>query len=152
MFFESKEIISNLKFVNDENGEKLFDIEHLAKHKNLYLVKLVGIDSRNDSDLLRGTYLYVNEDILPELEEDEFFTGELQNLKVKDSEGKIFGIVKNVFNFGAGDVLEIVKNTGDYYMLSFNKNSVPVVDIENGFIVINENLAISNRGDLKCTQ
>ena len=152
LFIESVEVISNLEFVNDESGEKLFDIRSLVKHKNLYLIKLEGVDSRDDSDALRGTSLYIDESALPELEEDEFLVSELKDLKVKDSKDNYFGTVRNVFNFGAGDVLEIVKDTGEYYMLTFTKKTVPTVDIAEGFIVIDENSAISNKGDLKCTQ
>jgi 16S rRNA processing protein RimM len=77
---------------------------------------------------------------------------ELKDLKVKTISGEDFGAVKNVFNFGAGDVLEIVKETGEYYMLTFTKKTVPTVDIKSGFIVIDEKSAISNKGDLECTQ
>ncbi len=152
LFIESAEVISNLKFVNDEDGNKLFDIQSLVKHKNLYLVQLDGVNSRDESDALKGTNLYMNFSDLPKLEEDEFFVSELKDLIVKDSKGEKFGIVRNVFNFGAGDVLEIVEDSGEYFMLTFTKANVPSVDIKEGFITIDEKSAISNKGDLKCTQ
>jgi 16S rRNA processing protein RimM len=116
----------------------------------LFLVKLNGIEDKDASDALRGTELYLNQEDLPELNEEEFFTADLKNLKVKDEENNDFGIVQNVFNFGAGDILEIVKDSGEYFMLTFTKESVPTIDIESGFIVINKNLAISNKGDISC--
>lgn len=152
LFIESSDVISTLKFVNDKNGDKLFDIVSLAKHKNLYLTKLEGIEDRDQSDALRGTELYLDATNMPDLEEDEFFVSELKDLKVKDLNGNDFGIVRSVFNFGAGDVLEISKNSGEYFMLTFTKENVPAVDIKEGFITINENSAISNKGDIQCTQ
>jgi 16S rRNA processing protein RimM len=152
LYIESAEVISNLIFVNDKNGDKLFNIQSLAKHKNLYLVKLDGVDDRNQSDALRGTELYIDAEELPDLEEDEFFVSELKDLKVKDSKGEDFGMVRNVFNFGAGDILEIIQDTGDYFMLTFTKENVPSVNIEEGFIVINESSAISNKGEIQCTK
>ncbi|MCT4575458.1 MAG: ribosome maturation factor RimM [Alphaproteobacteria bacterium] len=152
LYIESTDIIASLDSVNDEDGNKLFDIKSLVKHKNLYLVKLEGIDSRDDSDALRNTKLYLDESLLPSLNEDEFFVSDLEGLKVKDSNNEDFGVVRNVFNFGAGDVLEIVRDSGDYYMLTFTKDTVPTVDIENGFIQINEESAISNKGEVLCTK
>lgn len=152
LFIESAQVISNLILFNDENGNKAFDIQSLVKHKNLYLIKLKGVESRDDSDLLRGTKLYLDKNSLPEPEEDEFFVSELKGMKVKNLKEEDFGVVENVFNFGAGDILEIISNTGEYYMLTFTKKTVPVVDINEKFIVINESSAISNKGELKCTQ
>jgi len=151
LYIESAEIISNLKSVNDENGDLLFNIENLVKHKNLYLVKLEGINDRNVSDELRGTKLYMNKENIPEVnDEDEFYVSDLEGLIVKDSKEENFGKVQNIFNFGAGDVLEIIHDSGEYFMLSFTKKAVPVVNIKEGFIIIDENCAISNKGEISC--
>lgn len=152
LYIDDPEVISGLKFANDKNGNEIFEILSLVKHKNLYLMKLDGIEDRNQSDALRGTEFYINEDLMPELEEDEFFVSELEGLRVKDSSKEDFGTVKNVFNFGAGDVLEIVKISGEYFMLTFTKDTVPEINIEEGFITINERFAISNKGEIQCTK
>ena len=150
LYIESPEVVSNLKFFNDENGNKIFDIVSLVKHKNLYLVKLEGLEDRDQSDALRGTELFMGGLELPELEEEEFFISELNGLQVKDSKGEEFGTIRSVFNFGAGDVLEITKSSGEYFMITFTKENVPTVSIKEGFVVINEAAAISNKGEIQC--
>ncbi len=47
----------------------------------------------------------------------------------------MFGTVRAVHDFGAGDSLEIARPDGDV-MVPFTMAAVPVVDIAGGFIVL----------------
>lgn len=58
-------------------------------------VKLDGVDSREASDLLRGSTLSVTKDQLP-LGEDEHFLFDLVGLKVTTSDNTLVGTVKDV--------------------------------------------------------
>lgn len=75
--------------------------------KNLYIIRLEGIDNRNQAEALRGATLFVEKGDRPELEEDEYHVSDLIGLEVYHQEtGENIGIVVNIFSAG-NDVLEV---------------------------------------------
>ncbi|WP_297322914.1 ribosome maturation factor RimM [uncultured Bartonella sp.] len=120
----------------DKTG-RCFEIEHIHINKNAVIVRFSGIDERNKAEALNGTRLYVNRSQLPDdLEDDEFYQTDLVGLDVKDEHGKVQGKVNALFDFGGGDILELRLENGKLVLIPFSKAAVPLVDIENGFIVI----------------
>ena len=57
-------------------------------------------------------------------------------MTVKTTSGKTLGTVRAVFDFGAGDMLEILPKDGALIMVPFTKAIVPIVDIEKGRVVV----------------
>jgi len=75
--------------------------------KNLYIVKLAGIDNRNQSEELRGYKLMVPADDIPELEPGEYHVRDLIGLSVFLQEsGELLGEVVSVIPAG-NDLLEV---------------------------------------------
>ncbi|MEE2565608.1 ribosome maturation factor RimM [Hyphobacterium marinum] len=84
---------------------------------------------------MRGTKVYVRRTDLPEPDADEFYMTDLIGLSAGDEAGTDVGRVVAVQNFGAGDLLEIENTDGRFY-LAFTRDTVPVVDITAGRVVI----------------
>ncbi|MDG1859036.1 MAG: ribosome maturation factor RimM, partial [Emcibacteraceae bacterium] len=82
--------------------------------------------------------LYVDRSVLPKLEEEgDFYFEDLIGLKAKDQNGDLFGTVDGVFNFGAGDIVEVnLATEKGKKMYPFTDEIVPEVDIDTGYIVI----------------
>ncbi|NQZ13642.1 MAG: 16S rRNA processing protein RimM [Alphaproteobacteria bacterium] len=90
-----------------ENGKDTLDItlkNATAKH---WLAAIDGVTDRNSAEALRGTELYVDQDILPEIGEDEFYYSDLIGLPAIDEDGAEIGKIIAVENFGASDLIEI---------------------------------------------
>ena len=119
--------------------------------KNLYIVRLKGIENRNQAESLRGYKLLVIDDKKPKLDPDEYHVSQLINLEVYHQQtGEIIGIVVDLFTAGH-DLLEIQlianlqeeeknkndKNKGKKVLIPFVYDIVPVVDIDNNRIEIN---------------
>ena len=120
----------------DATGTREFRVEIVGRQKDRFLVRVNGIADKNQADGLRGTKLYVPRGALPETAQDEFYHADLIGMRVATPAGKNIGTVKAIFNFGAGDVLEIEKSDEkETEYLAFSKQNVPVVDVENRFIV-----------------
>lgn len=123
--------------VENKDGSKHFDIKVTGHSKELLRVKIKGIDDRTRAESLQGTELYISREVLPELETDEFYLEDLIGLKVLLQENKAqVGTVASVYNFGAGDVLEIKSTEGELTMIPFNKQYVPEVNIKDGYIIV----------------
>ncbi|MBA2590484.1 MAG: ribosome maturation factor RimM [Alphaproteobacteria bacterium] len=94
------------------------------------------VRDRNSAEALKGTELFVSRDALPEPEEDEFYHADLIGLEARDSEGRALGKVLGVHNFGASDVIELTRPDGDSVHLAFTRETVPVIKIAEGYIVV----------------
>jgi 16S rRNA processing protein RimM len=100
------------------------------------VIAFEGVRDRNEAEALKGTELFVERAALPEAGEDEFYHTDLIGLEVRDSEGRVLGKVSGLHNFGASDVLEFARPDGDSVHLAFTKQTVPVLNIAEGFIVV----------------
>lgn len=134
------EIDSNLdKYgpLENEAGDRKFIIKVVGHSKELLRVKIKGVDDRNIAESLIGTGLYVNRDLLPELDEEEFYHTDLIGLKAKLGSQEV-GEVSGVYNFGAGDLVDIKLTSGKSEILPFTKEYVPEINIKDGYIIIDK--------------
>lgn len=124
---------------NNNNDYTPLYIESVRPNKNLMIVKFEGIDSINDILEYKGSLLFVDEAVIREtLNDDEFLIDELVGLEVFDnSDGKKLGFVIGVSNNGASDLISVKTNSKKICLIPFVKAIVPVVDIENKKIMIN---------------
>jgi len=100
------------------------------------VIAFAEVKDRNTAEALKGTELFVSRDALPEPDEDEFYHADLVGLEARDSEGRVIGKVVAVHNFGASDVIELARSDGDSVHLAFTRETVPVIKIAEGYIVV----------------
>jgi 16S rRNA processing protein RimM len=128
------------KYGEAENFAKTrkFNIKVVGSSKGSYRVKIKCIDNRNDAEALVGTELYVARDVLPKLEDDEYYFSDLIGLKVclKTKENEI-GKVVCFDDFGAGTIMEIkLNNQKETEMLPFTMEYVPTINLKEGYIIV----------------
>ncbi|AWK86342.1 ribosome maturation factor RimM [Azospirillum thermophilum] len=134
--------------LTDEEGRRSFRITLQGTVKDQFLARVDGVSSREEAQALAGLRLYVDRSALPETEdEDEFYHADLIGLRAELADGTRFGIVKAVYDFGAGDVLEIRTESGALEMLPFSKACVPLVDVRGGRLVVDLPAVIEARPD-----
>lgn len=124
---------------DDSNNYIPLHIESAKPHKNVIIVKFEELNSINDLLPYKGALLFVEDSIIREnLDEDEFLIDELVGLEVFDNEsGKKLGFVIGVSNNGANDLISVKTNSKKICLVPFVKAIVPVVDIKNKKILIN---------------
>lgn len=106
--------------------------------KTVLIVRFMGINSREAAEALKGTEFYIDRSMLDEddLDDGEFFHADLEGLEAFDLEGRYWGTVTGVFNFGGGDVLELTSDGSRPAVIPFTMAAVPEVDIANGRIIV----------------
>lgn len=119
--------------LQDAFGKRSFKVAVVGEIKDQFLVKIDGVTDRNQAEALRGTELFVLREKLPQTAEDEFYYADLIGMTAKTPEGEVIGTVKAVYNFGAGDVLEI-ENDPDFIV--FSNETVPTVDLKERFLIV----------------
>jgi 16S rRNA processing protein RimM len=100
------------------------------------VIAFEGVDDRNAAEALKGTELFVDRAALPQTEEDEFYHADLIGLEARDAEGRVLGRISALHNYGASDVIELTRPDGDHVLLAFSKETVPVLNIAAGYIVV----------------
>ena len=141
--FEERFLKPGIRWLQKEN-EPPSKIELISGFrqpgKETFIVKLKGVNTRNQAEQLKKSKILVKTDKLPKLKKEEFHLMELINLEVKtleDDELKIIGKVTNLENEKNNlIVIELFKNQKKV-LVPFVNEIVPLVDIKNNFIIIN---------------
>ncbi|MBS9715607.1 ribosome maturation factor RimM [Pseudohalocynthiibacter aestuariivivens] len=135
-FCADPEAIADFDPLFSEDGTQRYSVTLTHVVKNGFSAKINGVSNKEQAEKLRGIRLFADRDQLPELPDDEFYHADLIGLTVLDTGGNVLGRVKNVQNYGAGDLLEIegsvLENT---VLLPFTKEIVPTVDLAGGRII-----------------
>jgi 16S rRNA processing protein RimM len=122
---------------------RVFEILEIREAKNVVVVRFRGVNSREDAEALTGLELYVERENLSdeELDDDEFYYADLEGLDAVDETGKSYGTVSGVYDFGAGDLLELKGPGRRPALIPFSEAAVLEIDLEGGRIVIDPRAA-----------
>jgi 16S rRNA processing protein RimM len=115
---------------------KSFRATFVREAKDGAVVALEGVNDRNAAEALKGAELFVPRAALPKEDVDEFYHADLIGLRAEDTEGRAMGTVRALHNFGAGDVIELVRDDGDEVFLPFTREVAREIDVDGGRIVI----------------
>ena len=126
-----------------DGGE--FRIESLRMRKDGGVVaRLSGIAAREQAQALAGTHLYVARAALPAPGEEEWYHADIIGLAARDQEGEAWGRVKAIWDFGAGDMLELERDRQDgkagrqSVMIPFTRENFAEVEVGAGRIVVTD--------------
>jgi len=122
--------------IGKENEEsQLYGVIKIRVHKNLVILKLKGINSREDAIFLKNSYLRIPRDQLKALGEDQYYISDLQGMDVYLEDGTKLGNLTEVIKTGANDVYSIKGDTKTYLIPAI-KEVIKQVDTGNKKIVI----------------
>ncbi len=122
---------------------RVFEILEIREAKNVVIVRFRGVNDRDAAEALNGLELYIERENLPddELDDDEFYYADLEGLEAVDDSGKSYGTVSGVFDFGAGDLLELKGPGRRPTLIPFSEAAVLEIDLERGRLVIDPRAA-----------
>ena len=140
--FEERFTKSGKRWVQKENGA-IRELELTSGFKKpgkeSFIITFKGINNRKQAEDLKEHKILVKIDAIPQLKKEEFHLTELVNLKVKIQENnqlKVIGKVVNLENEKNNLlVINLLQNNKEV-LIPFVKEIVPVVDIQNKFIII----------------
>jgi 16S rRNA processing protein RimM len=117
--------------LEDETGAKAIEIESVRPGPKGLIAQIKGVTTREAAEALTGTKLYIGRDRLPPPSEGEWYHSDLVGLGAYDAFEVQIGTVVAVYNFGAGDIIEIKPiSGGDNLLLPFTDATVPEIDTE----------------------
>lgn len=89
--------------------------------KNLAVIRLEDVSTRNQSEQLIGSGVLLNKNNLPETEKDEYYWRDFINQDVYLSSGDKIGYVDNMFSNGAQDIL-VIKSGKTEHLIPITKD------------------------------
>lgn len=122
-------------------GEREFQVDRAERVNLGYLVALRGLGDRDQAQALRGQEVRVDRAELPALEDGEMYAVDLIGYEVSDEQGTVRGVVEDVEEAGAQDLLRL--NGGTLVPLGLVKEVLPqarriVVDAPEGLFDLEE--------------
>ena len=125
--------------LTDGEGRQTFHLRVTGVVKDRVFARFDGIDDRDSAEALKGLALHVPRHALPDPGEDEYYLADLIGLRAEHSgapDAEVLGTVKAVHDFGAGPILEISDGGAGDILIPFTRDTVPVVDIAHGRVVV----------------
>jgi 16S rRNA processing protein RimM len=122
--------------LSDESGERSFTLTLAGSARGQLIARIEGVAERNAAEALKGTRLYVERAALPAPAAEEYYHSDLLGLRCESRDGTSFGTVTALYNFGAGDVIEVEREGGVRILLPFTGTVVPLVDVSGGRLVV----------------
>ena len=127
-------LIKKFKNFSDKSGKKI-NLTVTSATNDFALAKIDGVETRNQAEELKGTEIFISRDEMSPTEEGEFYFFDLIGLEVRSSTGQIIGEITGIYNFGAGDIVEIKKEKKEEF-LPFDEKTVIEVNIKDGYVII----------------
>lgn len=123
-------------YIENKNGRKEYEVEEIKYHKNMVLIKLKGIDTPEEANLLRQSYLLVDREKEETLEEGVYYIVDLLGLEVYTDENKLLGTVQDIFNTGSNDIYVVKDELGKQILLPGISDVIKEVNLEEKRIIV----------------
>ena len=127
--------LKNVYIVTKRNKEEK-EIEEVKYHKNMVLIKFVGIDDMDEALKLKESYIKIErKDSIP-LPKDTYFIVDLIGLEVYTDDNKKLGILEDIFNTGSNDIYVVKDELGKQILLPAISEVIKNIDIQNKKIIV----------------
>ncbi|MDM5147377.1 ribosome maturation factor RimM [Candidatus Persebacteraceae bacterium Df01] len=115
---------------------QLLSVESVRAHGKGLMIKISGVDDREQASLWCNADIAVHRADLPVPVDNEYYWCDLVGLTALDDKGDKLGTVSGLMETGANDVLRIEHGDGEEILVPFVDVYVQKVDIEGGNILL----------------
>jgi 16S rRNA processing protein RimM len=95
-----------------------------------WILRFHGIDTRDEAEELKGAYILINAEELPELEEGSYYDFDLVGLEVFTVSGEKLGEITEIEKYPAND-LYVVEGSAGKIKLPATREVIRKVDLDN---------------------
>lgn len=115
--------------------KKKFIVEEILEIKNSLFLKFLNFNDDRDISVLLGHKIFISENDFKKLPQKNFSDQLLIGCKVFRN-GDHLGIVKNLYNTPANDVIEILKSDGEEILIPYVDAYFEMMDVKNKILVL----------------
>ena len=114
-----------------------YEIEKVGYAKNQVIIKFKGINTVEEAETLRNSYIVVDREIFGELPEGVYYIADLIGLDVFTESNEYLGKVDDIFSTGSNDVYVVKDELGKQKLLPGIDEVIKQIDLESGKIIVN---------------
>ena len=123
-------------YIKNKKQESKLEIEEVKYQKNMVLIKFKGIETVEQAESLRNSYIEIDRNQAIPLEEGEYFIADLLGMDVYLETGEKLGILDDIYNTGGSDIYVVKNELGKQFLLPYIDDVVKNIDLENGKITV----------------
>lgn len=123
-------------YVEKKHELKLFQIEKVNYSKNMVILKLKGIETPEQAETLRNSYLKIDRKNAKKLPEGTYYIADLIGLDVYTDENKLLGKLDYIYNTGSSDIYVVKDEQGKETLLPAIKEVLKQVDLDSKKIIV----------------
>ena len=125
-------------FVKDRKSNmKEYSIQKVGYSKNQVIIKFKEINSVEEAETLRNSFILVDRDDLEALPEGVYYIVDLIGLKVYTESEEYLVIVDDILSTGSNDFYVVKDDLGKQRLLPGIDEVLKKIDIPNGKIIVN---------------
>lgn len=124
-------------FLKQKGTLKEYEIEKVGYSKNQVIIKFKSVNSVEEAENLRNSYIVVDREIFGELPEGTYYIADLIGLDVYTESNEYLGKVDDIFSTGSNDVYVVKDELGKQKLLPGIEDVIKLIDIESGKIIVN---------------
>ena len=103
----------------------------------MFVVSCENIATKEAVEEIRGALIFVDREILPNLDSNEiFYFHDLINMNVYNENNNFLGKVISVDNYGSDDVIEIKNDNNVTILISLNKKFINQIKLSENKILV----------------
>ena len=122
-------------YVQSEELKK-YPVEHVRLINRLFVIKLAGINTRNQAEILRDAEVLIPEQDLIELNDNEYFIHDLVGCGVIDEQGASVGELIGIMQNAANDVYVLRTSGNREILIPAIRDVIRKIDLERKLITI----------------
>ena len=115
---------------------KELTVQSTRLQKNQFILKFREIDDINDIQAYKGCSLWIRREDAQELDEDEYYIGDLIDMQVFLEDGTLYGTLTDVIETGANDVYAVRRTDGKEILFPAITECILDVDVENNRMTV----------------
>ena len=120
---------------NPESAEP-YRLLSLRRHQGRLLVRLEGVTTREQAQQFKGRWIYLPQEVLPPLEEGEYYWFQVQGAEVRTPEGLSLGRLERVESTGPHDLWVVKSPQGWEAILPVVDGVVLDIDTQAGVMLV----------------
>jgi 16S rRNA processing protein RimM len=124
-------------FIKQKQTLNEYEIEKVSYNKNQVIIKFKNINTVEEAEKLRNSYIVVDREIFGELPEGVYYIADLIGLEVYTETNEYLGKVDDIYNNGANDIYVVKSDDGKQKLLPGIDEVIKKIDLESNKIIVN---------------
>ena len=123
-FYQLKKVFLRMNVI------QAYSIQKTRISNRFVFLKLSGVDSRNDAEILRDCEILIEKEDLIDLPSDSYFIHDLIGCEMITEEDKIVGNVVDILQMASNDVYVVNDDSGKEILVPAIKDVIKKIDIK----------------------